>query len=91
MFGNTGVDFRLDTNNKIAATISGSARGIEIGDLLVSSNYGEDAAKVPTNGIFASGIIKSYSGFSSDSRINNLNISKASNDALLISSLLEKM
>lgn len=78
MFGNTGVDFRLDTNNKIAATISGSARGIEIGDLLVSSNYGEDAAKVPTNGIFASGIIKSYSGFSSDSRINNLNISKAS-------------
>lgn len=86
MFGNTGVDFRLDTNNKIAATISGSARGIEIGDLLVSSNYGEDAAKVPTNGIFASGIIKSYSGFSSESRINNLNISKASNDALLISS-----
>ena len=86
MFGNTGVDFRLDTNNKIAATISGSARGIEIGDLLVSSNYGEDAAKVPTNGIFASGIIKSYSGFSSDSIINNLNISKASNDALLISS-----
>lgn len=86
MFGNTGVDFRLDTNNKIAATISGSARGIEIGDLLVSSNYGEDAAKVPTNGIFASGIIKSYSGFSSDSRINNLNISKASNDALHISS-----
>lgn len=86
MFGNTGVDFRLDTNNKIAATISGSARGIEIGDLLVSSNYGEDAAKVPTNGIFASGIIKSYSGFSSASRINNLNISKASNDALLISS-----
>lgn len=78
MFGNTGVDFRLDTNNKIAATISGSARGIEIGDLLVSSNYGEDAAKVPTNGIFASGIIKSYSGFSSNSRINNLNISKAS-------------
>ena len=86
MFGNTGVDFRLDTNNKIAATISGSARGIEIGDLLVSSNYGEDAAKVPTNGIFASGIIKSYSGFSSNSRINNLNISKASIDALLISS-----
>lgn len=86
MFGNTGVDFRLDTNNRIAATISGSARGIEIGDLLVSSNYGEDAAKVPINGIFASGIIKSYSGFSSNSRINNLNISKASNDALLISS-----
>ena len=86
VFGNTGVDFRLDTNNKIAATISGSARGIEIGDLLVSSNYGENAAKVPTNGIFSSGIIKSYSGFSSDSRINNLNISKASNDALHISS-----
>lgn len=86
MFGNTGVDFRLDTNNKIAATISGSARGIEIGDLLVSSNYGKDAAKVPTNGIFASGIIKSYSGFSSNSRINNLNISKTANDVLLISS-----
>lgn len=88
MFGNTGVDFRLDTNNKIAATISGSARGIEIGDLLVSSNYGENAAKVPTNGIFSSGIIKSYSGFSSDSRINNLNISRVSNDALHISSFV---
>lgn len=86
MFGNTGVDFRLDTNKRIAATIWGSARGIEIGDLLVSSNYGEDAAKVPANGIFASGIIRSYSGFSSNSRINNLNISKTSNDALLISS-----
>lgn len=59
LFGNTGVDFRLDTNNKIAATISGSARGIEVGDLLVSSNYGADAAKVPTNGIFASGRIQS--------------------------------
>lgn len=59
LFGNTGVDFRLDTNNKIAATISGSARGIEIGDLLVSSNYGADAVKVPTNGIFASGRIQS--------------------------------
>lgn len=59
LFGNTGVDFRLDTNNKIAATISGSAQGIEIGDLLVSSNYGADAVKVPTNGIFASGRIQS--------------------------------
>lgn len=60
LFGNTGIDFRLDTtNNKIAATISGSARGIEIGDLLVSSNYGADAVKVPTNGIFASGRIQS--------------------------------
>lgn len=59
LFGNTGVDFRLDTNNKIAATILGSARGIEIGDLLVSSNYGADAVKVPTNGIFASGRIQS--------------------------------
>ena len=86
VFGNTGVDFRLDTNNKIAATISGSPRGIEVGDLLVSSNYGADTTKVPTNGIFSSGIIKSYSGFSSDSRINNLNISRVSNDALHISS-----
>lgn len=86
LFGTTGVDFRLDTNNKIAATISGSPRGIEVGDLLVSSNYGEDTTKVPTNGIFSSGIIKSYSGFSSDSRINNLNISRVSNDALHISS-----
>ena len=59
MFGDTGVDFRLDTNNKIAATISGSARGIEIGDLLVSSNYVADAVKVPTNGIFSSGRIQS--------------------------------
>lgn len=59
LFGNTGVDFRLDTNNKIAATISGSARGIEVGDLLVSSNYGTDAVKVPTNGIFSSGRIQS--------------------------------
>ena len=86
MFGDTGVDFRLDTNSRIAATISGSARGIEIGDLLVSSNYGEDAAKVPANGIFASGIIRSYSGFSSNSRINNLDMRRVSNDALLISS-----
>lgn len=61
MFGDTGVDFRLDTNNKIAATISGSARGIEIGDLLVSSNYVADAVKVPTNGIFSSGRIISDS------------------------------
>ena len=61
LFGNTGVDFRLDTNNKIAATISGSARGIEIGDLLVSSNYGADAVKVPTNGIFSAGRIQSNS------------------------------
>ena len=59
LFGNTGVDFRLDTNNKIAATISGAARGIEIGDLLVSSNYGADAVKVPTNGIFSAGRIQS--------------------------------
>lgn len=59
MFGDTGVDFRLDTNNKIAATISGAARGIEIGDLLVSSNYGADAVKVPTNGIFSAGRIQS--------------------------------
>lgn len=59
MFGDTGVDFRLDNNNKIAATISGSARGIEVGDLLVSSNYGADAVKVPTNGIFSSGRIQS--------------------------------
>lgn len=59
MFGDTGVDFRLDTNNKIAATISGSARGIEIGDLLISSNYGADAVKVPTNGIFSAGRIQS--------------------------------
>lgn len=86
LFGTTGVDFSLDTNNKIAATISGSPRGIEVGDLLVSSNYGADTTKVPTNGIFSSGIIKSYSGFSSDSRINNLNISRVSNDALHISS-----
>ena len=86
LFGTTGVDFRLDTNNKIAATISGSPRGIEVGDLLVSSNYGADTTKVPTNGIFSSGIIKSYSGFSSDFRINNLNISRVSNDALHISS-----
>lgn len=86
LFGTTGVDFRLDTNNKIAATILGSPRGIEVGDLLVSSNYGADTTKVPTNGIFSSGIIKSYSGFSSDFRINNLNISRVSNDALHISS-----
>lgn len=60
-FGNTGVDFRLDTNNKIAATISGSARGIEIGDLLISSNYGADAVKVPTNGIYSVGRVRTDS------------------------------
>lgn len=59
LFGSTGVDFRLDTNNKIAATISGSSRGIEVGDLLVSDNYSADATKVPTNGIYSMGRIQS--------------------------------
>lgn len=58
-FGSSGVNFRLDTNNKIAVTTSGSAQGMEMGSLLVSSNYGADAVKVPTNGIFASGRIQS--------------------------------
>lgn len=60
LFGSSGVDFRLDTNNKIAATISGSSLGIEVGDLLVSSNYG-DSSKVPTNGIYSMGRIRSNS------------------------------
>lgn len=61
LFGKTGVDFRLDTNNKIAVTISGSAHGMEMGSLLVSSNYGADAVKVPTNGIYSVGRVRTDS------------------------------
>lgn len=61
LFGSTGVDFRLDTNNKIAVTISGSAHGMEMGSLLVSSNYGADAVKVPTNGIYSVGRVRTDS------------------------------
>lgn len=83
-FGSTDTYLSGDVDN-VSVLNNGVARGMKMGRLLVSSNYGNDAL-VPTNGIFASGIIKSYSGFSSDFRINNLNISKASNDALHISS-----
>lgn len=58
-FGSSGVYFRLDGDNKIALTSALAARGMEVGNLLVSSNYGADAVKVPTNGIFASGRIQS--------------------------------
>lgn len=58
-FGSSGVYFRLDGDNKIALTSASAARGMEVGNLLVSSNYSADASKVPTNGIFASGRIQS--------------------------------
>ena len=58
-FGSSGVYFRLDGDNKIALTSASAARGMEVGNLLVSSNYSSDAAKVPVNGIFASGRIQS--------------------------------
>ena len=58
-FGSSGVYFHLDGDNKIALTSASAARGMEVGNLLVSSNYSADASKVPTNGIFASGRIQS--------------------------------
>lgn len=58
-FGSSGVYFRLDGDNKIALTSASAARGMEVGNLLVSSNYSADASKVPINGIFASGRIQS--------------------------------
>lgn len=58
-FGSSGVYFRLDGDNKIALTSASATRGMEVGNLLVSSNYSADAVKVPTNGIFASGRIQS--------------------------------
>lgn len=58
-FGSSGVYFRLDGDNKIALTSASAARGMEVGNLLVSSNYSEDASKVPINGIFTSGRIQS--------------------------------
>lgn len=83
-FGNTGM--HLEGNaDEIGLLNEGVAKKLKVGSLLVSANYA-NTTLVPNNGIFSSGIIKSYSGFSSDSRINNLNISKASNDALHISS-----
>lgn len=58
-FGSSGVYFRLDGDNKIALTSASAARGMEVGNLLVSSNYSANASKVPVNGIFASGRIQS--------------------------------
>lgn len=58
-FGSSGVYFRLDGDNKVALTSASAARGMEVGNLLVSSNYSADASKVPINGIFTSGRIQS--------------------------------
>lgn len=76
-FGNTGM--HLEGNaDEIGLLNEGVAKKLKVGSLLVSSNY-SDTTKVPTNGIFASGAIKSYSGFTSDFRLSDINITKTGN------------
>lgn len=83
-FGNTGI--HLEGNgDEIGLLNAGTAKKLKVGSLLVSSNY-SDTTKVPTNGIFASGAIKSYSGFTSNSRLSDINITKTGNDVWHLSS-----
>lgn len=56
-FGNTGTYLSGDTEY-VSILNNGVAKRLNTGSLLVSSNYG-DSSKVPTNGIFASGRIRS--------------------------------
>ena len=56
-FGSTDTYLSGDVDN-VSVLNNGVARGMKMGRLLVSSNYGNDAL-VPTNGIFASGRIQS--------------------------------
>lgn len=76
-FGNTGIHLEGD-DDEIGLLNAGTAKKLKVGSLLVSSNY-SDTTKVPTNGIFASGAIKSYSGFTSDFRLSDINITKTGN------------
>lgn len=76
-FGNTGIHLE-GNDDEIGLLNAGTAKKLKVGSLLVSSNY-SDTTKVPTNGIFASGAIKSYSGFTSDFRLSDINITKTGN------------
>lgn len=86
-FGNTGI--HLEGNgDEIGLLNAGTAKKLKVGSLLVSSKY-SDTTKVPTNGIFASGAIKSYSGFTSDFRLSDINITKTGNDVWHLSSFTD--
>lgn len=56
-FGSTDTYLSGDVDN-VSVLNNGVAKGMKMGRLLVSSNYGNDTL-VPTNGIFASGRIQS--------------------------------
>ena len=83
-FGTNDVFLDASTT-RISARTSGAAIGMNIGSLLVSNDY-SDETKVPNNGIYSKGAIKSYTGFTSDFRISNLTITKTGSDVLHISS-----
>jgi hypothetical protein len=83
-FGTNDVFLDASTT-RISAKTTGAAIGMNVGSLLVSNNY-SDETKVPNNGIYSKGAIKSYTGFTSDFRISNLTIARTGNDVLHISS-----
>lgn len=83
-FGTNDVFLNASTT-RISARTTGAAIGMNVGSLLVSNNY-SDETKVPNNGIYSKGAIKSYTGFTSDFRISNLTIARTGNDVLHISS-----
>jgi hypothetical protein len=83
-FGTNDVFLDASTT-RISAKTTGAAIGMNVGSLLVSNNY-SDETKVPNNGIYSKGAIKSYTGFTSDFRISNLTIARTGNDVLYISS-----
>lgn len=85
-FGNTGIHLE-GNDDEIGLLNAGTAKKLKVGSLLVSSNY-SDTTKVPTNGIFASGAIKSYSGFTSNFRLSDINITKTGNDVWHLSSFI---
>ena len=83
-FGTNDVFLDASTT-RISARTSGAAIGMNVGSLLVSNDY-SDETKVPDNGTYSKGAIKSYTGFTSDFRISNLTITKTGSDVLHISS-----
>ena len=83
-FGTNDVFLDASTT-RISARTSGAAIGMNVGSLLVSNDY-SDETKVPDNGTYSKGAIKSYTGFTSDFRISNLTIARTGNDVLHISS-----
>lgn len=85
-FGTNDVFLDASTT-RISARTSGAAIGMNVRSLLVSNDY-SDETKVPDNGTYSKGAIKSYTGFTSDFRISNLTITKTGNDVLHISSFV---